>query len=95
MAKSSRCKCTSSSIFSLGNRLLLTIRYTLLGEIGYLLSHLKSVVEHMEPALATVFLQSTRFLEPDFQGALLAVISAFLHLLDEQSRNADGEGRQV
>ncbi|TDL16038.1 hypothetical protein BD410DRAFT_731828 [Rickenella mellea] len=44
-------------------------------EIAYLLSHLKSVVEHLEPAWAKAFLRRTRFLESDFQGVVLAVIS--------------------
>ncbi|KAF8885154.1 hypothetical protein BD779DRAFT_1611982 [Infundibulicybe gibba] len=44
-------------------------------QIAYSLSHLMSVVEHLEPAWTRAFLKRTRFLDPDFQGDLLAVIS--------------------
>ncbi|EIW75984.1 hypothetical protein CONPUDRAFT_93215 [Coniophora puteana RWD-64-598 SS2] len=44
-------------------------------EIAYLLSHLMSVVEHLEPAWSHAFLQRTRMLDSDFQGDVLAVIS--------------------
>jgi len=44
-------------------------------EIAYLLSHLRSVEEHLEPAWAKAFLRRTRFLDTDFQGDVLAVIS--------------------
>ncbi|KAK7688323.1 hypothetical protein QCA50_008695 [Cerrena zonata] len=44
-------------------------------QIAYLLSHLMSVVEHLEPAWARAFLRRTRFLDSDFQGDVLAVIS--------------------
>ncbi|KAI0757706.1 hypothetical protein C8Q80DRAFT_1349811 [Daedaleopsis nitida] len=44
-------------------------------EIAYLLSHLMSVVEHLEPAWSRAFLLRTRFLDADFQGDVLAVIS--------------------
>ncbi|KAI0271253.1 hypothetical protein BC834DRAFT_432593 [Gloeopeniophorella convolvens] len=44
-------------------------------EIAYLLSHLMSVIQHLEPAWTRAFLRRTRFLEPDFQGDVLAVIS--------------------
>jgi hypothetical protein len=40
-----------------------------------LLSHLMSVVEHLEPAWAHAFLRRTRMLDSDFQGDVLAVIS--------------------
>ncbi|KAF4607640.1 hypothetical protein EYR38_001713 [Pleurotus pulmonarius] len=43
--------------------------------IAYSLSHLMSVVEHMEPAWTRAFLRRTRFLDSDFQGDVLAVIS--------------------
>ncbi|KAH8109100.1 hypothetical protein DFH11DRAFT_1629750 [Phellopilus nigrolimitatus] len=44
-------------------------------EIAYLLSHLKSVTEHLELSWARAFLKRTRFLEPEFQGDVLGVIS--------------------
>ncbi len=44
-------------------------------EIAYLLSHLMSVLQHLEPAWTRAFLRRTRFLDPDFQGDVLAVIS--------------------
>ncbi|KAI0070007.1 hypothetical protein K474DRAFT_1609486 [Panus rudis PR-1116 ss-1] len=44
-------------------------------QIAYLLSHLMSVVEHLEPAWARAFLRRTRFLDSDFQGDVLAVIT--------------------
>ena len=47
-------------------------------EIAYLLSHLRSVTEHLEPSWARAFLKRTRFLEPEFQGDVLAVISEYL-----------------
>ena len=36
-----------------------------------------SVVEHLEPAWSRAFLRRTRFLDADFQGDVLAVISKF------------------
>ena len=48
-------------------------------ELAYLLSHLRSVTEHLELPWAKAFLRRTRFLEPDFQGDVLAVISASLY----------------
>ncbi|KAI0344331.1 hypothetical protein BDW22DRAFT_1355705 [Trametopsis cervina] len=44
-------------------------------ETAYLLSHLMSVVEHLEPAWRRAFLRRTRFTDADFQGDVLAVIS--------------------
>ena len=44
--------------------------------IAYSLSHLISVVRHLEPSWALAFLRRTRFMDPDFQGDLLAVICA-------------------
>ncbi|KAL5518361.1 hypothetical protein ACEPAH_43 [Sanghuangporus vaninii] len=44
-------------------------------EIAYLLSHLRSVTEHLEPSWGRAFLKRTRFLEPEFQGDVLAVIN--------------------
>ncbi|KAL5495894.1 hypothetical protein ACEPAI_1358 [Sanghuangporus weigelae] len=44
-------------------------------EIAYLLSHLRSVTEHLELSWARAFLKRTRFLEPEFQGDVLAVIN--------------------
>ncbi|KAH8111150.1 hypothetical protein DFH11DRAFT_644694 [Phellopilus nigrolimitatus] len=49
--------------------------YEIQMEIAYLLSHLRSVTEHLELSWAQAFLKRTRFLEPDFQGDVLAVIS--------------------
>ncbi|KAI5118341.1 hypothetical protein M0805_009144 [Coniferiporia weirii] len=43
-------------------------------EIAYLLSHLRSVEEHLEPEWARAFLRRTRFMESDFQGDILSVI---------------------
>ncbi|KAH9947336.1 hypothetical protein B0H21DRAFT_338716 [Amylocystis lapponica] len=44
-------------------------------QIAFFLSHLMSVVEHLEPAWSRAFLRRTRFLDSDFQGDVLAVIS--------------------
>ncbi|OCB89516.1 hypothetical protein A7U60_g3311 [Sanghuangporus baumii] len=44
-------------------------------EIAYLLSHLRSATEHLEPSWARAFLKRTSFLEPEFQGDVLAVIN--------------------
>ncbi|KIJ63943.1 hypothetical protein HYDPIDRAFT_112430 [Hydnomerulius pinastri MD-312] len=44
-------------------------------QISFLLSHLMSVVEQLEPAWAHAFLRRTRMLDADFQGDVLAVIS--------------------
>ncbi len=61
--------------------------YSILSEIAYLLSHLMSVLQHLEPAWTRAFLRRTRFLDPEFQGDVLAVISkgypthSFAHLL--------------
>lgn len=38
-----------------------------------------SVVEHLEPAWSRAFLLRTRFLDSDFQGDVLAVISKVHH----------------
>ncbi|KAF8896796.1 hypothetical protein CPB84DRAFT_1682022 [Gymnopilus junonius] len=43
--------------------------------ISYGLSHLMSVLEHMEPAWSRAFLRRTRFIDPDFQGDVLGVVS--------------------
>ncbi|PPQ64930.1 hypothetical protein CVT26_015650 [Gymnopilus dilepis] len=43
--------------------------------ITYSLTHLMSVLEHMDPAWSRAFLRRTRFMDPDFQGDVLAVIS--------------------
>lgn len=45
--------------------------------LSYTLSHLMSVIEHMEPTWTRALLRRTRFLDPDFQGDILAVISIF------------------
>ncbi|KAH7888067.1 hypothetical protein F5I97DRAFT_1806524 [Phlebopus sp. FC_14] len=44
-------------------------------QIAYLLSHLMSVIDRLEPAWAQAFLKRTRMLDADFQGDVLAVIS--------------------
>ncbi|KAJ7685439.1 hypothetical protein DFH06DRAFT_968491 [Mycena polygramma] len=44
-------------------------------QLAYSLSHLMSVVEHMEPSWTRAFLRRTRFLDADFQGDVLAVIT--------------------
>jgi hypothetical protein len=44
-------------------------------EAGFLLSHLMSVVERLEPAWCHAFLRRTRLLDADFQGDVLSVIS--------------------
>ena len=44
-------------------------------QIANLLSHLTSVLEHMEPAWAHAFLKRTRLSDADFLGDVLAVIS--------------------
>jgi hypothetical protein len=49
--------------------------WVICSEIAYLLSHLMSVLQHLEPAWTRAFLRRTRFLNPDFQGDVLAVIS--------------------
>ena len=42
--------------------------------MSYSLSNLLSVLEHLESSWARAFLRGTRFLDPDFQGDVLAVI---------------------
>lgn len=44
--------------------------------VTYSLSHLLSVMEHLEPAWTRAFLRRTRFIDADFQGDVLAVICA-------------------
>ncbi|KAF9457122.1 hypothetical protein BDZ94DRAFT_1203283 [Collybia nuda] len=44
-------------------------------QITHALNHLMSVVKHLEPAWARALLRRTRFLDTDFQGDILAVIS--------------------
>jgi len=44
-------------------------------QLTYLLSHLLSVVEELEPTWVRAFLKRTRLLDPDFEGDVLAVIS--------------------
>ena len=46
--------------------------------ISYALSNLISVLEHLEPSWARAFLRRTRFMDPDFQGDVLAVICTFI-----------------
>ncbi|KAJ7581095.1 hypothetical protein C8J56DRAFT_256925 [Mycena floridula] len=43
--------------------------------IAYSLSHLFSVIEHLEPQWTRAFLRRTRFTDPSFQGDVLAVIT--------------------
>ncbi|KAL0581273.1 hypothetical protein V5O48_000756 [Marasmius crinis-equi] len=44
-------------------------------QLTYSLSHLLSIIEHLEPSWTRAFLSRTRFSDPDFQGDILAVIS--------------------
>ncbi|CCM03488.1 uncharacterized protein FIBRA_05622 [Fibroporia radiculosa] len=44
-------------------------------QVAFHLSHLMSVVEHLDPAWSRAFLRRTRFLDADFQGDVLAVVS--------------------
>lgn len=44
-------------------------------QIAYSLSHLMSVIEHLEPAWTRALLKRTRFIDPNFQGDTLAVIT--------------------
>ncbi|KAL1753824.1 hypothetical protein FB107DRAFT_264038 [Schizophyllum commune] len=44
-------------------------------QLAYSLSHLMSVIKHMDPAWTRAFLRRTRLVDSDFQGDLLAVIS--------------------
>lgn len=48
--------------------------------IAYSLSHLISVLKNLEHSWALAFLRRTRFMDPDFQGDLLAVISKLFYL---------------
>ncbi|KAH8091403.1 hypothetical protein BXZ70DRAFT_909843 [Cristinia sonorae] len=43
--------------------------------IAFLLSHLMSIIQKLEPAWTRAFLKRTRLLDSDFQGDILAVIS--------------------
>ena len=47
-------------------------------KIAYHLSYLMSVVVQLEPAWSRAFLKRCRFLDSEFQGEMLAVISEFL-----------------
>ena len=49
--------------------------------VSYSLSNLLSVLEHLEPSWARAFLVRTRFMDPDFQGDVLAVICTFIFVL--------------
>jgi hypothetical protein len=49
-------------------------------QIAFLLSHLMSAVEQLEPIWAVAFLRRTRFNDADFQGGVLAVFSALFNL---------------
>ena len=66
-----RVLCLSSSAAELTYSLLPCVGR----QVGYLLSHLMSVVEQLEPAWRRAFLRRTRFVDADFQGDVLAVIS--------------------
>ncbi|KIM37523.1 hypothetical protein M413DRAFT_76838 [Hebeloma cylindrosporum] len=48
--------------------------------ISYSLSHLISVLQHLDPAWSRAFLRRTRFMDADFQGDVLAVICEFLFI---------------
>lgn len=52
-----------------------------------MLSHLMSVVEHLEPAWSRAFLRRSRFLDADFQGEVLAVISVHVFCLSKATIN--------
>ncbi|KAF8550186.1 hypothetical protein OG21DRAFT_1469052 [Imleria badia] len=54
-------------------------------QISSLLSHLTSVLEHMEPAWALAFLKRTRLSDAGFQGDVLAVMS----LISSSLRNGN------
>lgn len=47
-------------------------------QLTYLLSHLLSVIEELEPIWVQAFLKRTRLLDPDFEGDVLAVISEYI-----------------
>lgn len=47
-------------------------------QLSYSLSHLMSVIEQMDIVWTRAFLMRTRFLDPNFQGDLLAVVSESL-----------------
>ena len=55
-------------------KLISSMGQTLSREITYLLSHLRSVIEHLDPEWSKAFLRRTRFLESDFQGDVLSVL---------------------
>lgn len=65
--------CGISSVPVLSHRLQTQFH----SQISNLLSHLTSVLEHMEPAWAHAFLKRTRLSDADFQGDVLAVMSTF------------------
>jgi hypothetical protein len=44
-------------------------------QVAYALSHLMSVVEHLSPKWTRALLLRTRFLDAEFQGEVLSVIS--------------------
>lgn len=48
-------------------------------QIAYLLSHLMSTIEQLEPQWSQAFLRRTHFMDTDFQGGVLAVFSTSLH----------------
>ncbi|KAL0071092.1 hypothetical protein AAF712_001650 [Marasmius tenuissimus] len=50
-------------------------------QLTYTLSHLLSVIEHLEPSWTRAFLSRTRFSDPNFQGDILAVISQLVYAL--------------
>lgn len=52
--------------------------WTAVRQLAYGLSNLMSVFKHLEPAWARALLRRTRFLDTDFQGDILAVMSEFL-----------------
>ena len=57
--------------------MLIIINGDVFSAISYSLSNLLSVLEHLELSWARAFLRRTRFMDPDFQGDVLAVICTF------------------
>ena len=47
----------------------------MISDLAYLLTHFMSVVDHLEQPWSQAFLQRTRFVDSEFLGDVLAVIS--------------------
>lgn len=77
-AISENSRSSTVSRFPLILSLMELTRLQIFREIAYLLSHLMSVTERLEPAWRRAFLRRTRLLDADFQGDVLAVISKSL-----------------